>query len=216
MRPTHWLPPVVWMVVMFTVSTDTGSGEHTSRSLLPLLHWLLPWATADALDTIHVLLRKTGHVSEYAILAALWYRAFRRGRGATEAASAALALAISVGWAALDEWHQSFVPSRTASAADVVLDGASAAVALAVASLGWRAALDRVTAALLWLAAAGGAAALALDLWLGVPPGVLWLSTPAALALLAVRRMLARRRPRPKAGVAGSVEGGVRGAARDP
>ncbi len=211
MRPTSWLPPVVWMVVMFTVSTDTGSGEHTSRILLPLLHWLLPWATADALDMIHVLLRKTGHVTEYAILAALWYRAFRRGRRATPAACAWLALAISVGWAALDEWHQSFVPARTASVADVVLDGASAAVALAVASLGWRAALDGVTAALAWLAAAGGAAALTLNFWLGVPSGALWLSTPAALFLLLVRSRLRR----PKSDAAGNGSGQGREAVRD-
>lgn len=211
MRPTHWLPPVVWMAVMFTLSSDFGSATETGTFLFPLLRWLLPWATADALDTIHLLLRKSGHVTEYAILAGLWYRAFRRGRGATAAASAALALAISVGWAALDEWHQSFVPSRTASAADVVLDGASAAVALAVASLGWRAALDGATAALLWLAAAGGAAALTLDFWLGVPPGALWLSTPAALVLL-----FARHRLRRKADAEASGGGQTRGAVRDP
>src|SRR5712691_7353535 len=79
MRPAHWLPPVAWMAVTFWVSTDSGSGEHTSRILLPLLRWLLPWATPEALDAAHLLLRKSAHVTEYAILAALWFRAFRRG-----------------------------------------------------------------------------------------------------------------------------------------
>src|SRR5438034_7630764 len=83
MRPAHWLPPVLWMGVIMLLSTDTGSAAHTSELLLPLLHWLLPWASPGDLAAIHGLVRKGAHLTEYAILAALWYRAFTRGRRLT-------------------------------------------------------------------------------------------------------------------------------------
>src|SRR3989442_15323043 len=79
MRPAHWLPPVLWMGVIMLLSTDTGSAAHTGELLLPLLHWLLPWASPGDLAAIHGLVRKGAHLTEYAILAALWYPAGTRG-----------------------------------------------------------------------------------------------------------------------------------------
>src|SRR2546422_4864125 len=70
MRPAHWLPPVLWMGVIMLLSTDTGSAAHTGELLLPLLHWLLPWASPGDLAAIHGLVRKGAHLTEYAILAA--------------------------------------------------------------------------------------------------------------------------------------------------
>src|SRR5216117_4191288 len=157
MRPAHWLPPVLWMGVIMLMSTDTGSAAHTSELLLPLLHWLLPWASPGDLAAIHGLVRKGAHLTEYAILAALWYRAFTRERNLSARAASWTAFAISLAWAALDEWHQSFLPSRTSSAMDVALDGAGAALALVVDWRAWRGMLDGATAILLWLAAVGGA-----------------------------------------------------------
>lgn len=211
MRPAHWLPPVAWMAVMFWISTDSGSREHTSRILLPLLRWLLPWATPEALDAAHLLLRKSAHVAEYAILAGLWFRALRRGLNLAPPAAAWSALLISAGWAALDEWHQAFVPSRTASVTDALLDSAAAAVAVWIAVRGWRAALDGATTALLWLAAVGGAAALAVNLWVGVPSGLLWMTPPAAVALLFARTRLRRKARKTESGGVGG-----RAALRDP
>jgi VanZ family protein len=190
MRPAYWVPPVVWMAVIFLLSSDLGSADHTKGVLIPLLRWLAPWATPAALEALHGLARKAAHVSEYAMLAALWFRAFRRGRAAGAAASSWLALGISLGWAVLDEWHQSTLPTRTGSAADVALDGAGAVAALAVARAGGWAAIDAVTRVLLWLALAGGAVALAVDAWAGIASGWLWITTPAALlGLLAGRRL---------------------------
>jgi VanZ family protein len=195
MRPAHWLPPVLWMGVIMLLSTDTGSAAHTGELLLPLLHWLLPWASPGDLAAIHGLVRKGAHLTEYAILAALWYRAFTRGRRLTPPTAGWLAFGISLAWATLDEWHQAFLPSRTSSATDVGIDGAGAAVALIVACRGWRAALDGATIAVLWLASAGGAVAIAINAWAGVPSGPLWVTTPAAAVVILVRRRLRRRKP---------------------
>jgi len=74
-------------------------------------------------------MRKFAHVSEYAILAVLLYRACvhtaLKGR---RALSAGLVLLFCAVYAATDEFHQSFVPSRTASLRDIC--GAMLAVIL--------------------------------------------------------------------------------------
>jgi VanZ family protein len=195
MRLAHWLPPLLWMAVTVWFSTDTASAEHTSQLLLPVLRWLLPWATHGQLDTVHRLLRKGAHLTEYAILAALWYRAFMRERNLSARAASWAAFAISLAWAALDEWHQSFVPSRTSSAVDVALDSAGAALALVVDWRAWRGMLDGASAILLWLAAVGGAAVIAVNAWNGVSSGTLWVTTPAAGFLLLARSRLRRQKP---------------------
>src|SRR2546425_7803875 len=152
----HWLPPVLWMAVTVWLSTDTASAEHTSQLLMPAIRWLLPWATPGQLATVHRLLRKGAHLFEYAILAALWYRAFMRERNLSARAASWAAFAISLAWAALDEWHQSFLPSRTSSALDVALDSAGAALALVVDWRARRRGLRGATAILFWLPAGGG------------------------------------------------------------
>lgn len=195
-HPQYWLPPVLWMAVIVGFSTDAASSEHTESWLLPFLRTLAPWATAAQLEALHWLTRRLAHLSEYAILAALWLRAFVRGRGLTPRNAGLLALAISAAWAILDELHQSFVPSRSASVADVALDTTGALIALTIAHAGWRRAADRATAALLWTALVGGAGFLLVNAIAGVRSGALWLTVPtAALALLA-RTLLARQRSR--------------------
>ena len=194
MRPADWLPPLVWMAVIFGLSSSLGEFKALQAKKGELL------------------VRKGGHLTEYAVLGALWFRAFRRGPRLAPGAAAWSALTLSVAWAGLDEWHQSFVPARTASAGDVALDGASAALAVLVAVRGWRTILDGATAVLLWLAATGGALVLAIGLWADVPSRALWFTTPAALVLLLARRRFLRRKP----DAVGSRASGVAGAARDP
>ena len=184
------------MAIIVGLSTDAGSSKHTESWLLPLFRTLAPWATPAQLEALHWLTRRLAHLSEYAILAALWLRAFVRGRSLTPRSAGLLALAISVVWAILDEVHQSFVPSRSASLADVLVDTIGALVALTVAHVGWRQAVDRTTAALLWIALVGGAAVLLVNAIVGVPSRALWLTAPTAALALIVRTMLARQRSR--------------------
>jgi len=195
MRSTPWLPPVLWMALIMWLSSDTASAAHTASWLLPILHALAPWATPAQLEAMHALIRKGAHLTEYAILAALWLRALIRGRAVRPSAAAAIAFAISLAWAILDEVHQSFVPSRTASPTDVAIDGMGALLAVVVGRLGWRRAAERATVLLLWFAAGGGGVALAVNALTGVPSGMLWLTTPlAAFGLLGRRLWWIRRR----------------------
>jgi len=130
----YWMPAILWMALIFLGSTDILSAEHTSRFLVPFLRWIDPQISLAALNMIQVLIRKLGHLTEYAILAALLWPAF--GRGITWHLK--MSILFLVAWvacaifAASDEFHQSFVPSRTASPSDVMIDICGALVGLAI------------------------------------------------------------------------------------
>ena len=130
----HWLGVAIWMGLIFLMSTDLGSSAHTSRIIEPLLRWLHPGISSAALAWAHLLVRKAGHLSEYAILALLLLRAVRTSRGLAPGVwswkTAGLALLVAAGYAATDEFHQSFVAARTASAGDVLIDSLGALFAL--------------------------------------------------------------------------------------
>ena len=192
-RLAFWLPPLVWMAMIMWFSTSDFSAENTGSVLKPLLRWLLPGLTAPQLDAVHAVVRKSAHVTEYAVLAALWFVALTRERGLAPRRAAWLALLVAVGWAFLDELHQATEPSRTASAMDVAIDAMGALAASTIGRHGWGRALDVASAGFLWVAAAGGAVVMALDLAGGVAPGVLWLTVPAAMVALVLRRRAGAR-----------------------
>jgi VanZ family protein len=186
-RLVTWVPVLVWTALVLGFSSGDFSAENTGSLLAPVLLWLFPWITPDQIGVIHGLVRKTAHVTEYGILALLWFRTLTRGAGLRVPTGAGLALAISIAVATIDETHQAMLPSRTGSAADVVLDSVGAAAALVPACLGWRWAVGATTGVLLWVAVLGGLLALALDLAVGAHGGVLWLTIPVAGALLVYR-----------------------------
>lgn len=129
----YWMPAIGWMVLIFLGSTDALSMEHTSRFIVPFLHWLDPEMSAAMIETIHATIRKLGHVTEYAILAALVWRAVRGVNWKIKVSALFISVWLFCGiFAAGDEFHQSFFPSRTASARDVMIDICGAFVGLAI------------------------------------------------------------------------------------
>ena len=130
----YWLPVVLWMAVIFGASTDLMSEKHTSRFIGPFLRWLKPDISQETIVLVQAIVRKGGHVTEYAILAILLWRALRaRQQGAAAGwswSAARVALLLATLYAASDEFHQYFVASRYASVWDVVLDSAGASVGL--------------------------------------------------------------------------------------
>jgi VanZ family protein len=100
-----WLPPLVWMAIIFAFSARHGGGH---------------------LPAAEIVLRKLGHVTGYLILTLFGVRALRRS-GVASAVPVAAAAALA--YAASDEWHQSFVPGRTATPRDVAIDAVGIALA---------------------------------------------------------------------------------------
>lgn len=96
-----WGPVVVWAALIFALSAVPSLGTGLG-----------------AWDTV---LRKCAHVTEYAILALLLYRALGRELPA---------FLIGFAYAVTDELHQEFVRGRHASPFDVSMDAAGLALGL--------------------------------------------------------------------------------------
>jgi VanZ family protein len=137
-RLAPWWPAIALAILISWASTDYFSAEHTSKYILPALHWLLPHASAETLDRLHFLIRKAAHFAEYFLFSFFLLRAIRRERRGWRIRWAIVALAIVAGYSALDEFHQSFVPSRTASPWDSLLDTSGAAIAQVLVWLWFR------------------------------------------------------------------------------
>ena len=120
----YWLPLLIWLAVIFFASTDLMSADHTSRFIVPVLLWLKPGMSPKTIWFILVFVRKCAHLSEYAVLALLLWRALRSSpalRMKIPILFGAVLLGCAL-FAASDEFHQSFVKTRTPSVRDVLLD----------------------------------------------------------------------------------------------
>jgi VanZ family protein len=121
-----WIAAILWLIVIAIESTALASANNTSRLLYPLLHFLfgMDW---EHFEPLHFFLRKGGHVFGYGLLSILFFRAWRETLPALGdpkwtwrwANISVLGTALV---ASLDEWHQSFIPTRTGTVRDVVLD----------------------------------------------------------------------------------------------
>jgi VanZ family protein len=138
----YWVPVLGWLVVTFIGSTNVMSVEHTSRFIVPFLLWLKPGMTQETTWVIIVFMRHCAHVGEYMVLAFLMWRALRWSisvsmRMSTLCGVVLLGCAL---FAASDEFHQTFVKSRTPSLRDVLLDvgGASLGLLIAASFANWR------------------------------------------------------------------------------
>jgi VanZ family protein len=133
----NWLPVLIWLGVIFFGSTDLMSAEHTSRFIVPFLRWLKPDISPETLASVHFVVRKCAHLAEYAVLALLLLRAATL---MTNLKSSIPILCASV-WgaclfvAATDEFHQTFVASRGASATDIMIDSGGAILGLVIGAI---------------------------------------------------------------------------------
>src|ERR1051325_6109352 len=131
-------PLIVWAVLIFIGSSNLLSGSHTSLFLVRPLRWLFPHASDATLQTIHLLIRKAGHVFEYAVLASLAARAFRTSsRELLRVHWFWISLLFVIFYSLTDEYHQSFVPSRGASLHDSLIDSVGGLAALIFLAVRW-------------------------------------------------------------------------------
>jgi VanZ family protein len=121
-----WIAAVLWLIVIAIESSAALSAHNTGRILYPLLHFLF------GMDRLrfqywHFYIRKAGHVVGYATLSILLFRAWRATLPVADDAKwtfrwGTIAVLGTALVASLDEWHQSFLPSRTGRVEDVILD----------------------------------------------------------------------------------------------
>lgn len=126
------------MVLISIASSSEFSALNTSQVIRPLILWVFPNLSEERVAAIHFLTRKLAHFSEYAVLGMLSARAFAgSANDFVQRRWFQVALLLIVAYALLDEFHQSFVPSRTASIYDSAIDVAGGLTALLVFRV-WR------------------------------------------------------------------------------
>jgi VanZ family protein len=132
----YWLPVLLWMAFIFWMSTGVFSAIKTYHFIAPILRSIDPTISENSIKLVNNSIRKVAHVTEYFISGLLVYRALRAGATAPRKLRLALSSFVFILLlAASDEFHQSFVASRTASVLDVGIDTAGGLVAIFVSML---------------------------------------------------------------------------------
>ncbi len=126
-----WIAAGLWLLLIAIESTSYLSSANTSRVLYPIVHFLFG-VDPIRFFTWHHYLRKSGHFIGYFMLSFLLFRAWRKTLPSSslwELRWAATAFLISAFVGSLDEWHQTFIPTRTGLVSDAILDSAAALIA---------------------------------------------------------------------------------------
>src|SRR4051812_47921089 len=134
----RWLPAVIWASLILLASSDAFSAAHTRGILESFFHWLFPSWTPYSVYKAHLVVRKCAHFFEYAVLAIFVMRGFAgdadRSTRSTMSRSVEMTflrvVVMCAMVATIDEVHQHFVPSRTGSTYDVLLDTSGSTVAM--------------------------------------------------------------------------------------
>lgn len=139
---------MVWMLIIYSFSAQNGesSGGLSGRLCLSVITFVndlfhVGWGEVELMqiaDAMGYPIRKLAHMTEFGILAMLFYGAIgfypqiqRAWRGLQAGMFRyILAFVLTVCYAALDEFHQLFIPERSGNLFDVCVDSAGACLAL--------------------------------------------------------------------------------------
>jgi len=128
-----WLPVAFIIGIIALESTELFGSDHTSHPLRWLFEAIFGRVSSARWEVIHHLIRKCGHFFGYGFLGVTWLRAWWMSLPRLRFFSdAALALLGTFLVASCDEWHQSYLPNRTGSVWDVLLDCCGALALLLV------------------------------------------------------------------------------------
>jgi VanZ family protein len=143
-----WIPVILWAGVLFLMSTETFSSDRTYRLIEPVLRFFSPSISAKEIAIVHTIVRKLAHVTEYFIFGILFFRAVSKGAAKSKVWRCVFwSLLVVTILAAADEYHQSFVVTRTGSVRDIAIDVFGGLLALGVSVWWFRQHRDRRTSA---------------------------------------------------------------------
>ena len=118
-----WLPVALGICIIATESTKYLGADHTSGPLRAIYEAIFGPVSNVRWGSIHLVIRKSGHFMGYGLLGLAWLRAWwmtlPRSVFLQDAALALLGTAMT---ASADEYHQTFLPNRTGTPWDVLLD----------------------------------------------------------------------------------------------
>jgi VanZ family protein len=118
-----WLPVAIGIGIIMIESTPWFGADRTSQPLRMIFQAIFGPVGDARWDMIHHYIRKSGHFTGYGLIGLAWLRAWwmtlPRSRFFSDALLALLGTGLLATW---DEWHQSFLPNRTSSPWDVLID----------------------------------------------------------------------------------------------
>jgi VanZ family protein len=124
-----WWPVVFMTAVIALESTEWFGSDNTSGPLRSIYQALFGHVSGSRWEVIHHAIRKCGHFIGYGLVGLSWLRAWSKTRPKrsflTNAVLAMIATALT---ASADEFHQSFLPNRTSSPWDVLIDCSGAVI----------------------------------------------------------------------------------------
>ncbi|WP_160680241.1 VanZ family protein [Clostridium sp. C8-1-8] len=120
-----WTLLILWMVVIFAFSAKNGT-ESDKQSELVIYVFNALGLNLDSLlgDLATFIVRKTAHFTEYLILFGFAYNLLKNYT--SKKLAIIYGVMLTFGYACTDEFHQIFVPGRTAKFRDVLIDTAGA------------------------------------------------------------------------------------------
>jgi len=127
----YWFPPILWMIFFFPVLNRFLGSSAIYRALFHVFRMFSPDISATAFGIPYIVIRKSIHFVEYAILTFLMFRAFRgENFKKWDIRWAVYSGVIAIGYGFLDEFLQTFIPTRNGSIIDGVINSAGAFFAL--------------------------------------------------------------------------------------
>ena len=122
-RIIYWLLVIMWMILIYKFSAETGEvSAGKSQAITKSINYLISKTPFEyKIHWTDHATRKTGHVVEYLVLAMLIINALSNS-GAEGVSNIAATILISVAYASMDEFHQSFSVNRGPSVKDVLID----------------------------------------------------------------------------------------------
>ena len=118
-----WGPVVLAIAVICIESTEMMGADHTSGPLRAVYQFFFGHVPGRRWEIIHHYIRKSGHFIGYGLVGLAWLRAWWFSIPQSKfLQDSLLAMAGTALVAAADEYHQSFLPNRTSSPWDVLLD----------------------------------------------------------------------------------------------
>ncbi len=129
MRPKALLWPTLWIIVIFVTSSTVVHSREFVKTIARSVPTVTEASFGAFWGTSWFLFVKGYHVLEYFVLFLLFNKAFM-GSTSTKLENRLVAALLTIVFAALDEFHQTFVPGRGGLVSDVLIDALGIPLAL--------------------------------------------------------------------------------------
>lgn len=123
----YFIPAIIWMIFIFIMSHTVGTVSSQQSNFIADI--ITQYLKIDY-SLLTFIIRKTAHMSEYAVLLLLLY--FGITKIYTHKYSLLISLFITFIYACSDEIHQLFIPGRSGQFTDVMIDTSGALIMLLI------------------------------------------------------------------------------------